>query len=92
MSRKVFWCAERMLLRFAPYMMFSRAGKTRTHIGGRHSPGINLLHRVERVSKIIHDERSHPTASPAPFGNTGNCEGGEDVPAGVKKAEPSDHR
>ena len=38
----VFLCAERMLLKFAPYSMFSRDGKTRTHIGGRYSADMNL--------------------------------------------------
>lgn len=39
--RTVFLCAERMLLKFAPYSMFSNEGKTRTHIGGRYSPDMN---------------------------------------------------
>lgn len=85
MSRKVFWCAERMLLRFAPYMMFSRAGKTRTHIGGRHSPGINLLER--RRSANCKAEGKFDAFS----GETGTTGRGEDIPAGVKEAEPSDH-
>lgn len=42
-SRTAFCCADKMLLRFAPYMMFSSAGRTRTQICGRISAGINLL-------------------------------------------------
>ena len=45
-SRKVFWCLDRILLKFAPYTMFSRAGSTRTQIWGLHSDGINLDGKV----------------------------------------------
>ena len=41
-SKKVLLCAERILLRLAPYRIFSRAGRTRTQIGGRYSPVMNL--------------------------------------------------
>ena len=40
--RNVFLCADRMLLKFAPYKMFSRDGRTRTHIGGLYSADMNL--------------------------------------------------
>jgi len=41
MSKNVLLCAERMLLKLAPYRMFSSAGRTRTQIGGRYSPEMN---------------------------------------------------
>jgi hypothetical protein len=41
-----------MLLRFAPKKMFSRAGRTLTHIGGRYAPSMNLneLNWISMVS------------------------------------------